>query len=190
MRMTSVYDWLSSAFAAIGGLLAWFFGPWDALIMVLVAFVVTDYITGLVNAALHHTLSSEVGFKGLWKKALIFLMIGIGSLLDSVIPMTNGALRATLCMFYIANEALSILENAGAVGLPLPERLKSMLEQIKRKSEVKIITVECPNESPDKSPDENPDKSPDESPDENPDENADENPDGNPDDQSKKPDIK
>ncbi|MEL7610729.1 MAG: phage holin family protein [Bacillota bacterium] len=154
--MTSVFDWLSSAFAAIGGVLVWFFGPWDALIMVLVAFVVTDYITGLVNAALHHTLSSEIGFKGLWKKVLIFFIVGIGSLLDTVIPMTNGALRATLCLFYIANEALSILENAGAVGLPLPEKLRTMLEQIKRKSQGKIHTDEDPEEIPDESADEDP----------------------------------
>lgn len=132
--MSDVFDWISGLFAAAGGLLVWFFGPWDALIMVLLTFVVTDYITGLVNAALHRRLSSAVGFKGLWKKALIFFIVGVGTLLDSVLPMTNGALRATLCLFYIANEALSIIENAAAVGLPLPDKLKALLKQLKKKS--------------------------------------------------------
>ena len=126
---------LKSAIAAIGGVLVWMYGPWDTLIAVLLAFVVLDYLMGVFNAAVQKTLSSSVGFKGLAKKVAIFVMVGLAALLDRVAP-TNGAIRAAVCLFYIANEGISILENAGALGLPLPAKLKDMLVQLKDKSGV------------------------------------------------------
>ena len=118
-------------FAAIGAAIAYVWGPWDALILVLIAFVVTDYITGVIKAASQGQLSSAVGFKGLAKKVMIFVLVAVGSLLDKVIPAANNAIRAAVCMFYIANEGLSILENAGALGLPLPNILKKWLAKLK-----------------------------------------------------------
>ena len=131
--MEHIVTVLKSAIAAIGGVLVWMFGPWDTLIAVLLAFIVLDYLMGVFNAAVQKTLSSSVGFKGLAKKVAIFAMVGLAALLDRVAPM-NGAIRAAVCLFYIANEGISILENAGALGLPLPAKLKDMLVQLKDKS--------------------------------------------------------
>ena len=122
---------IKSIFAALGGFFAYLFGPWDALIIVLVAFVVMDYITGFISAASQGKLDSSVGFKGLAKKVMIFALVAVGSLLDKVIPAANNAIRAAVCMFYIANEGLSVLENAGALGLPLPKTLKNWLVKLK-----------------------------------------------------------
>lgn len=110
----------------------WCRGPWDTLIAVLLAFVALDYLMGVINAICKQTLSSAVGFKGLAKKVAIFVMVGLAALLDRVAPM-NGAIRAAVCLFYIANEGISILENAGAIGLPLPDKLKETLAQLKDK---------------------------------------------------------
>ena len=124
-------NWIKGILAAIGGIVSYLWGPWDALIMVLIAFVVTDYITGFLGAAARGALSSAVGFKGLAKKVMIFALVAVGSLLDKVIPAANSAIRAAVCIFYIANEGLSILENAGALGLPLPQVLKKWLVKLK-----------------------------------------------------------
>lgn len=133
--MEYILIWIKSAIAAIGGVLVWMFGPWDTLIAVLLAFVVLDYIMGVIKAATLKTLSSEIGFKGLAKKVAIFALVALAAMLDRVIPM-NGAIRAAVCLFYIANEGISIMENAGAMGLPMPAKLKDMLAQLKDKSGV------------------------------------------------------
>lgn len=133
--MEHIGTWLKSAIAAIGGVLVWVWGPWDTLIAVLIAFIALDYLMGVFNAVVQKSLSSSVGFKGLAKKVAIFVMVGLAALLDRVAP-TNGAIRAAVCLFYIANEGISILENAGALGLPLPAKLKDMLVQLKDKSGV------------------------------------------------------
>lgn len=133
--MEHIGIWLKRAIAAIGGILAWVFGPWDTLIAVLLAFVVIDYLTGVLKGGALKEASSKVGAKGIAKKVFIFAMVGVAAMLDRIIPM-NGAIRAAVCMFYIANEGISILENAGALGLPLPAKLKDMLVQLKDKSEV------------------------------------------------------
>ena len=124
-----------TVFAAIGAAMAYIWGPWDALILVLIAFVVADYITGIIKAASLGKLDSSVGFKGLAKKVMILVLVGIGSLLDKVIPAANNAIRAAVIMFYIANEGLSILENAGALGLPLPSILKKWLLKLNETNE-------------------------------------------------------
>lgn len=132
----NVGEWIKVVLAAISGGLAWFFGPWDALIMVLVGFVLVDYLMGVINAAMKKELSSAVGFKGLLRKVVIFLMVGIGTLLDNIIvPGANGAIRMAVCTFYIANEGLSIMENAAAVGVPMPPKLKEILAQLRDKDE-------------------------------------------------------
>lgn len=128
--MQNASEWIKVVLAAIGGGLAWFFGPWDVLISVLVGFIAVDYLLGVINAGMKKELSSEIGFKGLLRKVVIFLLVDVGALLDKVMPGGNGAIRAAVCTFYIANEGLSILENAGALGLPLPPKLKGILKQL------------------------------------------------------------
>ena len=128
--MENVLYWIKGAAAAIGGIAAYIWGGWDPLIIVLVAMVSIDYITGVINAGLQHGLSSQVGFKGLLKKIVIFMIVAVGTLIDRIIPATNAAVRTAVCMYYIANEGLSILENAAEMGLPLPSALKKVLGQI------------------------------------------------------------
>ena len=119
-----------AAFAAAGGIAAYLFGPWDALLVALLAAIVLDYLTGVAVAAVQRTLSSAVGWRGLLKKAVILLIVCLGTLLDRLLEDSNGAVRAAVCLFYIANEGLSVLENAGALGLPLPETLKPALARL------------------------------------------------------------
>ena len=128
--------WFKTIFAAIGAAAAYLWGPWDALILVLLAFVATDYATGLINAFVRHEADSAVGFIGLAKKVMIFVLVAVGALLDKIMPATNGAVRAAVCLFYVANEGLSILENAGALGLPLPSILKKWLVKLKEADDV------------------------------------------------------
>lgn len=129
--MDKVLEGLKYAAAGAGGILTYIWGPWDALIIALVIFVTLDYITGIAKAAVQGKLSSAVGFKGLLKKVAIFVLVAIGTVMDSVIPAANHAIRSAVIMFYIANEGLSILENAGQLGLPLPKVLKRALEKMK-----------------------------------------------------------
>lgn len=127
--------WIKGAIAALGGAAAYLWGPWDALINALIALVALDYVTGVICAAANKRLSSEIGFKGLIKKALIFALVAVAGVADKVIPATNQAIRGAVILFYIANEAISILENAAELGLPVPEKLKAVL--IKTKGEDK-----------------------------------------------------
>lgn len=133
--MDNVVDALRIAAAGIGGIVTYIWGPWDALIIALVAMVIIDYITGVIKAAVQGKLSSAVGFRGLLKKVAIFLLVAVGVMVDRVIPATNEAVRSAVIFFYIANEGLSILENAGELGLPLPAALKKSLEKMRDKEE-------------------------------------------------------
>ena len=137
--MDNMVDVLRIAAAGIGGIVTYIWGPWDALIIALVAMVVIDYITGVIKAAVQGKLSSLVGFKGLLKKVAIFLLVAVGVMVDRVIPATNEAVRSAVIFFYIANEGLSILENAGELGLPLPAALKKSLEKMQDKEEMPDI---------------------------------------------------
>lgn len=121
--------------ALIGGFAAYLWGPWDALIAALIVMVTTDYVTGLIKAAIKHELSSEIGWKGLLKKVCTFLLVAVATVADNVINGTHGALRAAVIMYYIANEALSIAENAGEMGVPIPPKLRSALQQLKSHGE-------------------------------------------------------
>lgn len=133
--MDNMVDVLRIAAAGIGGIATYIWGPWDALIIALVAMVAIDYITGIIKAAMQGKLSSLVGFKGLLKKVAIFLLVAVGAMVDKIIPATNEAVRNAVIFFYIANEGLSILENAGELGLPLPAALKKSLEKMQDKEE-------------------------------------------------------
>lgn len=133
--MKEFWTSIQVAFAAVGGWLGWFLGGCDGLLYALLAFVVIDYITGVMCAIVDKKLSSEVGFKGICKKVLIFLLVGIANILDAQVIGTGCVLRTAVVFFYISNEGVSLLENAGRLGLPIPEKLKAVLEQLHDRSE-------------------------------------------------------
>jgi toxin secretion/phage lysis holin len=133
--MKDIMNTVQIIFAAIGGWIGWLIGGWDGFLYALVAFVVTDYLTGLMAAAVEKKLSSEVGFRGIFKKILIFMLVGIGSILDRQIIVDGSVLRTAVIFFYISNEGISIIENAGRIGLPIPQKLKDILEQLKTKED-------------------------------------------------------
>lgn len=128
--MKDIWNTIQLVFTAIGGGIGWFLGGWDGFLYALVAFVVIDYITGLMCAALDKKLSSEVGFKGIMRKVLIFVMVGIGHIIDTRILGDGSVLRTAVIFFYCSNEGLSVLENAAHIGLPIPQKLKTVLEQL------------------------------------------------------------
>lgn len=133
--MKEFWNTIQVLFAGIGGWLGYFLGGCDGLLYALLAFVVIDYITGVMYAIADHTLSSEVGFKGICRKVLIFLLVGIANILDVQVIGTGSILRTAVIFFYISNEGVSLLENAAHLGLPVPEKIKIVLEQLHDRSE-------------------------------------------------------
>ncbi len=105
-------------------------GKLDGLLIALLIFMGLDYITGVVNAIYSHSLSSEIGFKGLLRKGLILIIVIVGHILDIYVLKVGSTVRSAVCLFYISNEGISILENAASIGLPLPEKLKKILEEV------------------------------------------------------------
>ena len=122
-------------FTAVGGWLGYFLGGCDGLLYALIAFVVIDYITGVMCAIIDRKLSSAVGFKGIFRKVLIFLLVGIANIIDVQVIGTGAVLRTAVIFFYISNEGVSLLENAGHLGLPIPEKVKTVLEQLHDRAE-------------------------------------------------------
>mgnify|MGYP000932851523 CR=1 FL=1 len=133
--MKEIWNWVQAAFTAIGAFLGWFLGKQDNFLYALLVFVIIDYITGVICAFIDKKLSSEIGAKGILKKVLIFVLVGVAHILDTYIlgnTGDNGALRTAVIFFYLSNEGVSILENAGHIGLPIPEKLKNVLKQLHR----------------------------------------------------------
>jgi toxin secretion/phage lysis holin len=114
----------------VGGGIGWFFGELDGFFYALLAFVVIDYLTGVMCAIADRNLSSDVGFRGICRKVLIFIMVGAGHILDAQVIGSGDALRTAVIFFYISNEGVSLLENAARIGLPVPEKLKAVLAQL------------------------------------------------------------
>lgn len=133
--MKEFWNMIQLAFAGVGGWLGYFLGGCDGLILALLAFVVIDYITGVMCAIADKKLSSAVGFKGICRKVLIFLLVGIANILDVHIIGTGSILRTAVIFFYISNEGVSLLENAGHLGLPIPVKIKAVLEQLHERAE-------------------------------------------------------
>ena len=125
-----VWAKLQLAIAGIGGWLGYFMGGMDGLMIALLVFMALDYITGIMCAVADKKLSSEVGFKGICRKVLIFLLVGIANILDVQVIGTGSVLRTAVIFFYISNEGVSLTENAAHLGLPIPEKLKAVLEQL------------------------------------------------------------
>ncbi|MCM1234825.1 MAG: phage holin family protein [Ruminococcus flavefaciens] len=133
--MKEFWNAIQLAFRAVGGWPDYFLGNRDGLLIALVVFAVADYITGLMCAVVDRKLSNEVGFKGICRKVLIFILVGIANILDVEVIGTGGILRTAVIFFYLSNEGASLLENAAYLGLPVPEKLKTVLEQIHDRAE-------------------------------------------------------
>ena len=133
--MKEFWNTIQLIFAAIGGWLGYFVGGCDGMLYALIAFVVIDYLTGIMCAISDHTLSSEVGFRGICRKVLIFLLVGIANVLDIHVLGNGSVLRTAVIFFYMSNEGVSLLENAAHLGLPVPEKVKDVLEQLHGRAE-------------------------------------------------------
>ncbi len=125
-----IWTKIQMAIAAVGGWRGFFLGGVDGLMIALLVFVVLDYITGVMCGIVDKKLSSEIGFKGLFKKVLIFALVGVAHMVDTNVVGTGSALRSAVICFYISNEGISMLENATHLGLPIPEKLKAILAQL------------------------------------------------------------
>lgn len=114
----------------LGGIIGFMFGEVDGFILALVFLVTADYITGFMCALVEKNLSSEVGAKGIAKKVFIFILVAVANIIDTQILKDGAGIRTAVIFYYIANEGLSIVENAARLGLPVPKKLKSALEQL------------------------------------------------------------
>lgn len=133
--MKDIWNWIQVTFVAIGGWLGYFLGGWDGFLYALLAFVILDYITGMMCAVLDKKLSSEVGFRGVFKKVLIFSLVAIGQIIDKSVIGEGSVIRTAVIFFYLSNEGVSILENAAHIGLPVPQKLKDVLEQLHNRND-------------------------------------------------------
>lgn len=133
--MKEFWNTIQLIFSAVGGWLGYFLGGCDGLLYALLVFVTVDYLTGIMCAINDHSLSSEVGFRGICRKVLIFLLVGMANILDVEVIGTGSVLRTAVIFFYISNEGVSLLENAAHLGLPVPDQIKLVLEQLHDRSE-------------------------------------------------------
>ena len=133
--MKEFWNMIQIIFTAVGGWLGYFLGGCDGLLIALVVFAITDYITGVMCAIADKKLSSEIGFKGICRKVIIFMLVGIAHVLDVNVIATGSVLRTAVIFFYLSNEGVSLLENAAHLGLPVPEKLKDVLEQLHDRAE-------------------------------------------------------
>ncbi len=133
--MSKIQIIIDSIAGAVGAVLGFMYGEVTGLFWALIAFMALDYITGVVVAIIEKRLSSEVGFRGLAKKFLILVFVAVGHIADTYILGGTPAAMSAVMLFYMANEGISIIENAAALGLPVPKKLTSIMEQIRNKSE-------------------------------------------------------
>lgn len=133
--MSKIQIIIDSIAGAVGAVLGFMYGEVSGLFWALIAFMALDYITGVIVAIIEKRLSSEVGFRGLAKKFLILVFVAVGHIADTYILGGTPAAMSAVMLFYIANEGISIIENAAALGLPVPKKITGLMEQIRNKSE-------------------------------------------------------
>lgn len=133
--MKEFWNTLQLIFAAIGGWLGYYLGGFDGLLYALIAFVICDYVTGMMCAVSDKKLSSEVGFKGIAKKVVIFILVAVANIIDTNVITQGAILRTAVIFFYLSNEGLSLVENATHLGLPVPDKLKAVLVQLHDRAE-------------------------------------------------------
>jgi len=129
--MKEIWTYTQIVIAGIGGWLGWLLGGYDGFLYALIAFVVLDYLLGVMCAIIEKHLSSDVGARGIFKKVVIFSLVGVAHIIDQNIIGDGGVLRTAVIFFYLSNEGISIIENATRLGLPVPEKLSDVLEQLK-----------------------------------------------------------
>ena len=132
-----IWSKIQIAVTAIGGWLGYFLGGMDGMLIALIVFMTIDYITGVMCAIADKSLSSEVGFKGICKKVLTLMLVGVANIVDVHVVGTGSALRGAVICFYLSNEGLSLLENAAHLGLPVPDRMKEILAQLHDRDKTK-----------------------------------------------------
>lgn len=132
--MKTVWNAIQTVITVIGGGLGWFLGGLDGFLYALIAFIIIDYLTGVLCAVVNKKLSSEIGAKGIIKKVLIFVLVGMAHILDTYVVKDVGAIRTAVIFFYLSNEGISLLENASRLGLPIPQKIKDVLAQLHNKS--------------------------------------------------------
>jgi len=137
MKLQTAWNTFQFLLSAVGGFIGYYVGGLDGLLYALIAFVTVDYLTGVLRAAFEKNLSSRIGAKGIVKKVVIFLIVGIANISDIYLLGGGSALRTATILFYCSNEGISLLENAAALGLPIPQPIRDALTQIKRNSENK-----------------------------------------------------
>lgn len=137
--MENVFNYFKYLVAGAGTVVTWLFGAWDTALIVLVIFMALDYITGVLRGYINKDLSSDVGLRGIARKAVIFIVLIVAVLLDRLLNTGTWVFRTLVCYFYIANEGISLLENCAGLGLPIPDKIKEVLLQLKEgeKKEVK-----------------------------------------------------
>lgn len=133
--MKEIWNVIQLVFAGIGGGVGYFLGGYDGLLYALLAFLVIDYVAGVMCAIVEKTVSSKVGFKGICRKILILLLVGIANIMDVTIIGKGSVIRTAVIFFYLSNEGVSILENVASIGLPIPEKMKNVLKQLRNQSE-------------------------------------------------------
>jgi toxin secretion/phage lysis holin len=138
--MKEIWNKIQAALTVAGGFVGWFLGGFDGFLYALITFVVIDYITGVLCAVIDKNLCSKIGARGIFKKVLIFVLVGVGHVLDTNVLGAVGntdanVLRTAVIFFYLSNEGISILENAAHIGLPIPEKLKDVLKQLHKREE-------------------------------------------------------
>lgn len=126
---------MKAFFALVGAFCGWFFGGLDSFLYLLIIFVVVDYITGVLSATISCEVSSSRGVKGIMKKMLIFLLVGMGNALDMALVGGTSPIRTAVIFFYLSNEGISILENITKIGLPVPQSLRRALGKLKEDEE-------------------------------------------------------
>ena len=134
-RIDLIWTKIQIAVAAIGGWLGYFLGGVDGLMIALIVFMALDYLTGIMCAVLDKKLSSAVGFRGIFRKVLIFALVGVGHIIDTQVIGNGSILRTAVIFFYLSNEGVSLVENAAHLGLPIPAKLKAVLEQLHDRAE-------------------------------------------------------
>lgn len=140
--MEKVLNYFRIIIAAIGTGFTWMFGTWDTAIAILILFMVLDYATGVIRGYVNKELSSDVGLKGIARKAVIFVVLIVAVALDRLLNTGTWIFRTLVCYFYIANEGLSLIENCASLGLPIPDKLKEALAQLKEGKKKDISKLE------------------------------------------------
>lgn len=135
--MREFWNMIQFIFTVLGGWIGYFLGGWDGALYALITFITIDYVTGVMCAISDKRLSSEIGFRGICRKVIILCLVGVGSILDRHVIGTGSVLRTAVIFYYLSNEGISILENASILGLPVPEKLKNVLQQLREDKEDK-----------------------------------------------------